>query len=76
MIGKNIFEDADIDAAIIEQQIEEFAKELFEEYKGKLDEIDVLQMNNASGDARGLILQAVLKLIKDECIIIERSKSL
>lgn len=81
MLGKNIFEDIDIDAVLIQMEVDRMADMLIEQYGGTLDEIDVLQMaNNTSNTPQALICKALIERIKARCIVdpefIDRSPSL
>ena len=61
MIGKNFWEDMQIDAVIIDEQIKDIAKELVDHHGKKLTENDLLKMNAFSDSMAEPIQTAIVR---------------
>lgn len=61
MMGKDIWEDIDIDAMVLQQEVHEKAVALIDHYGKDITEVDLLKMNTRSDSAADPINTALVR---------------
>lgn len=61
MIGKNFWEDMEIDAVLIDEQIDSIAKELIDHHGKRITEADLLKMNAFADSMSAPVQTAIVR---------------